>query len=152
MLVRPIEYGSPEYRAACELRRRFLREPLGLELTAADVAGEDRQHHFGLFDEPRADEATPGDLLLGNVIGKPDPDEPTWVRIRQMVVHGDRRGEGLGRTLLSGAERLLGERGFERFVLFARAEATPFYERCGYAATSDEVELIGLPHLRMEKR
>ena len=177
MLVRPIDYDSPAYHAVRELRRRFLREPLGLELTAADVAGEAEQHHYGLFDEPNEttgpaelrgpseapDAATaPGgtpspsgaplsDTLVGAVIGKPDPDDPASVRIRQMVVHADRRGEGLGRLLLTEAERLLSDRGYTRLVLYARPEAAGFYKRCGYQKTGATAELIGLEHLEMAK-
>ncbi len=138
MTVRSIEYGSAEYAQACELRRRFLREPLGLELTEADVAGDDSQHHFGLFDQ--------GGSLIGNVTGKPDPDDAITVRIRQMVIDERRRERGLGRRLLTEAERLLAERGFKRSILYARDEAAPFYERCGYQDTGENAELIGLPH------
>ena len=146
MQVRSIDHGSAEYRAACELRHRFLREPLGLRLTDDDVAGEETQHHFGLF-------VTEGgaERLVGGVIGAPDPVDPPTVRIRQMVVHEADRGRGLGRVLLAGAEAALAERGFSRFVLYARPEATGFYERCGYSATGETAELIGLEHLRMAK-
>lgn len=144
--VRPIEFGSPEYHAACELRRRFLREPLGLELTADDVAGEDAQHHFGLFL------SEPGDAesLIGCLIGKPDAD-PSVVRLRQVVIHADWRGRGRGGRMLAEAERMLAERGYNRFVLYARNDAALFYKRYGYETTGDTAVLIGLEHLRMEK-
>ena len=143
MTVRPLEYGSAEYVAARELRRRFLREPIGLDLTAEDTAGEASQHHFGLFNEA-------GDLL-GGVIGKADPEQAGVVRIRQMVVDEAHRDRGLGRRLLLAAEGLLADEGFTRSILFARPEAAAFYERCGYAYTGDRAELIGFTHHRMEK-
>lgn len=147
MIVRPIEFGSADYDIACELRRRFLREPLGLELSEADVAGEDRQHHYGLFDvSPSGDS-----VLVGNVTGKPDPDDAVTVRIRQMVIDAGRREAGLGRQLLTQAERLLAEIGFARSILYARDEAVPFYEKCGYVNTGENAVLIGLPHRRMRK-
>ncbi|MEO0530924.1 MAG: GNAT family N-acetyltransferase [Planctomycetota bacterium] len=146
--VRALKYDSPEYHAARELRRRFLREPLGLRLTSADVAGEDAQHHFGLFTEE------PGSArsLVGVAIGKPDAEVPGGVRLRQVAVHADHRGQGLGRLLMSECEHLLAEYGYDRFILYARGEAVPFYDRCGYASTGDVTELIGMPHHRMEKR
>lgn len=149
VLARPFEYGSADYEAAKDLRRRFLREPLGLELTAEDVAGEESQHHYGLF--AAGDPPAPDGLLLGSVIGLPDPDDRSVVRIRQMVVHCDWRSRGAGRQLLAEAERRLAELGFTRCVLFARENATPFYERCGYHLTGGEKELIGLRHLQMAK-
>lgn len=145
-VVRPIEFGSAEYQEACDLRRRFLREPLGLELSASDVAGEESQHHYGLFDDSDG-----SGTLIGNVVGKPDPDDAVTVRIRQMVVDESRRGGGLGRELLSGAEALLAEKGFRRSILYARDEAVPFYERCGYLDTGENAVLIGMPHRRMRK-
>lgn len=143
MTVRPIDHGSAEYAAACELRRRFLREPLGLDLTAADVAGEEAQLHFGLFDEQG--------VLIGGLIGKPDPDRADTVRIRQVVVDEKHRGRGRGRTLQSEAERLLADAGYRRAVLFARPEAAPFYARCGYTPTGVTAELIGFTHREMAK-
>ena len=143
MTIRPIEYGSAEYHAACDLRRRFLREPLGLTLTDNDVAGEGSQHHFGLYDDQ--------EQLIGGVIGKRDAADPSAVRIRQMVVHPDRRERGLGRKLLTEAERALAAHGYERFVLWARAEATGFYERCGYRLTGATDTMLGLEHLEMRK-
>lgn len=143
MPVRPFEYGSADYHAARDLRRRFLREPLGLELSEADVAGEDTQHHFGVYDA--------GGELLGAAIGKPDPDDASVVRLRQVVVHESRRGTGVGRELMAGAERLLAERGYTAAVLYARDDSAAFYERCGYERTGVTTELIGLPHHEMRK-
>lgn len=147
MTVEEFAHGSPDYFAACELRRRFLREPLGLELTAADTRDDAAHHHFGLF------EATGGTReMLGSVIGKPRPDLGRGVvQIRQMVVDDAHRGAGHGRTLLLGAERLLAAKGYTSFVLYARDEAAAFYTRCGYTVTGETTELIGLPHRRMVK-
>ncbi|QDT70214.1 putative N-acetyltransferase YjcF [Planctomycetes bacterium MalM25] len=147
MHVRSITHGSDEYRLACDLRHRFLRVPLGLVLTAKDVAREEFQYHYGLFEGDPGDEGA----LLGSVSGKPDPDDTITVRIRQMVVDDAHRGRGCGRALLTGAERLLAERGFRRSILYAREEAAPFYERCGYVDTNENAVLIGLPHRRMRK-
>ena len=145
MTVEEFPHGSPAYAASCELRREFLREAIGLELTEEDVRDDANQLHFGLFDSGRT--------LLGSVIGKPRPDiGDDLAQIRQMVVHDNHRGGGLGRTLLLGAEGLLAARGFSSYLLYARAEAAPFYERCGYRPVGEIVELIGIDHQRMEKR
>lgn len=144
MLVRSLEFDSAEYWDARELRLRLLREPLGLPLSAEDTAGEAVQHHFGLLDD--------GDRLIGCVVGKPDPYDPSGVRIRQMAIAETHRGQGNGRRLLLSAEAALFERGFRTSTLYARAEAAPFYERCGYRLTGETTQLIGLPHLRMQKR
>ncbi|MEO1498234.1 MAG: GNAT family N-acetyltransferase [Planctomycetota bacterium] len=147
LIVREIEHGSAEYRATLELRRRFLREPLGLELTVADTAGEDGQRHFGLFI---VENAEPG-RLAGSVIAAPPADEHAGWRIRQMVVDAAYRGSGFGRLLLTEAERLLAADGVPLLVLYARAEAAGFYRSCGYEATGETASLIGMPHQEMRK-
>lgn len=148
MEVCTIEHGSTEYQAVCALRHRFLREPLGLELTAADTAGEESQHHFGLL----AGESGP-DRVIGGLIGKPVPElGARVVQLRQVVVHQAWRDRGAGTLLMEGAERLLAEKGYEQFLLFARAEAAPFYKKCGYALTGESRRLIGMEHHGMAKR
>ncbi|TWT96876.1 Acetyltransferase (GNAT) family protein [Botrimarina colliarenosi] len=151
MHVRPIEFGSPEYAAACDLRRRFLREPLGLDLTHHDVEGEESQHHYGLFTEVPGDAAT----LIGGLIGKADDDNAPradTVRIRQVVVEKEWRAQGAGRILLLEAERRLAQVGYRRFVLYAREDAAGFYLRNGYHRTGKMTVLIGLDHELLEKQ
>jgi ribosomal protein S18 acetylase RimI-like enzyme len=149
--VRPIKYGSLEYAAYCDLRHRFLREPLGLRLTPHDVEGEETQYVYGLFTEE------PGNVthLIGGLIGRDDdaadPQADT-IRIRQVVVSVEWRGQGAGRELLLQSERLLAKEGFRRFVLFAREDAVGFYLRNGYHRTGEKAELIGLEHELLEKR
>ena len=143
--VEEFAYASPEYDASRLLRRNFLRLPLGLELTEEDVADDANRLHFGLFDDGERE-------LIGSVIGVPRPDlGEDCLQIRQMVVHEAHRERGNGRQLLLGAERLLRERGYTRLLLYARAEAQPFYERCGYRPVGEIFELIGVDHQRMEK-
>lgn len=148
MNVARFEFGSPEYAAACALRHAFLRLPLGLVLTDADRVGEERDLHFGLFVE--GPDGAP--LLVGGCIGRPRREVGAgWVQLRQVVVDEAWRSRGMGRKLIAGAERLLADEGFTHALLWARAEAAPFYERCGYAPTGEKGRLIGLEHERFEK-
>ena len=143
MHFQPITFGSAEYEEACDFRYRFLRKPLGLELTEQDKSGEESQLHFGLYDQSE---------LIGVLIGKPLTDVgPDVVRLRQVAVHETRRGQGAGLLLMDQAETSLQELGFHRFVLFARADSALFYERCGYQRTGQVEQLIGLEHWEMEK-
>ena len=150
MHVRPIKYGSLEYAAYCDLRHRFLREPLGLRLTPHDVEGEEAQHLYGLFTDEPGNVTT----LIGGLIGKADdgaaPQAET-VRIRQVVVSPEWRAQGAGRELLLQSERLLLKEGFRRFALYSREDAVGFYLRNGYQQTGIKAELIGLEHELLEK-
>lgn len=150
MYVRQIDHGSPEYGAYCRLRHWFLREPLGLSLSAHDVEGEESQHIFGLFTEAPGNEST----LIGGLIGKPDDDvapRSDTVRIRQVVVITAWRAQGAGRQLLLDAESQLADMGYRRFVLYSREDAAGFYLRNGYLRTGKKAELIGLEHELLEK-
>ncbi|TWT43413.1 GNAT family N-acetyltransferase [Botrimarina hoheduenensis] len=181
MIVRLFPHGSAEYRASLTLRCRFLREPLGLMLTPADLAGEEDQLHFGLFlsEEDQA-VCPPPEGLVASLIAKPlesppqgvtrvmgaadaesgvsAPSEAVFegyftgpVRLRQVVVHDDFRSCGAGRRLLAGAEKHLSELGATEFRLFARTPVAGFYQRCGYELTGLVAELIGLPHSELVK-
>jgi GNAT superfamily N-acetyltransferase len=62
----------------------------------------------------------------GGHVGEPE--------IQDMYVLPARRGRGIGAALVEAAERLAGERGYERMSLSVSeaGEARPLYERLGY--------------------
>ncbi len=147
--VEEFPHGSEAYHDACALRHTFLRLPLGLQLTAADKADDFAQLHFGLFTQAGRKKNR---LLIGGCICKPLEDaKAKTIQFRQVVIDEAWRSQGLGHQLMRETEELLAEKGFAQFILYARDEAVPFYERCGYQQTGETVELIGLPHHRMEK-
>ena len=160
MQIRPIQHTSPEYEATLDLRRRFLREPLGLELTEADTKNDAEQHHFGIYSQNeqlgagQLGTGQAGDAhLIGSVIGMPiQHDGEKGIRIRQMVVDEAWRGKQVGRQLLLGAEEQLAKKGYHHFELYARPEAAPFYEKCGYEPTGETELLIGILHQHYAKR
>ena len=146
--VEEFPHGSAAYQEACVLRHTFLRLPLGLELANADKAEDAEQLHFGLFSQ----EEDGPHLLIGACIGKPlENEDDKTIQMRQVVIHEAWRSRGLGHKLMLETEELLAGRGYTQFVLYARDEAVPFYERCGYQRCGETLELIGLPHYRMEK-
>ena len=140
-MFREIAFGSPEYALARRLREDVLRKPLGLSHTGAEVAGEENQLHFGLFD--------PAGRLAACVVAA--PLTATEAKIRQMAVSPSHQRQGLGQRLIREVERNLQARGFRRFVLGARASAVGFYQKLGYAIAGDEYVSVTLPHFRMSK-
>jgi predicted GNAT family N-acyltransferase len=140
MTFREIIHGSEDYRAEVALRFQVLRSQLAPGAADDDYEAEAGFLHFGLF-ENKGLVACCFVVPLGGGVG----------RLRQMAVAAERQKHGLGRRLIALVENALTERGFNRVVLHARDVAKGFYERSGYAYTSDQFLEVGIPHYRMEK-
>jgi GNAT superfamily N-acetyltransferase len=138
--LREVAFGSDAYREACELRDLVLRRPLGLSLSAEDVAGEAEQFHLVAFDEA----GLAGCLVLV-------PGENAEIKMRQVAVAERAQRRGVGRALVARAEVLGRERGFRLMTLHARRGAVPFYERAGYVVTGPEFVEVTIPHFKMTK-
>ena len=141
MVFREIVFGTAEYRLERDLRHAVLREPLGLSFTAEELANEEKQLHFGLFE--------PEDNLIACVVAV--RLSPTDARIRQMAVTPAHQRRGLGTRLMKELEEHLRSRGFTNLVLHARASAVEFYEKLGYAVIGDEFIDVTIAHVRMVK-
>jgi predicted GNAT family N-acyltransferase len=139
--IEEIGPDSACYREVLGWRDLILRRPLGLVLTDADTAGEESQRHFVLKE---------GETILAGVIAV--TIEPGTARLRQMWVRAGSAGQGHGRSLLAGVERILCAEGLERITLNARSAVRGFYEKCGYHAEGGEFQEIGIPHIRMTRR
>lgn len=141
MKVIEIEWCSPEYQSALELRHEVLRAPLGLKLTAEELDGEHGQLHFGVVE---------GDKLVATLVAR--PRSTSLVQLRQMAVHSDYQARGLGRFLIEYCESDLRTRGFQEITLNARLTAVRFYEKLGYQAVGDVFEELTLDHQKMVKQ
>ncbi len=135
-----IPYGSPDYRAALELRHEILRRPLGLDLYAEDLAVEEQEWHFGCKDQGQ---------LIATVTLR--PDGPTRARLRQMAVATSYQSRGIGRRLIEQAEPIVRTRGVSEISLHARCEAQGFYTRLGYERVGEEFMEVGVRHVEMRK-
>ena len=138
---REIAFGTPEYGLECRLREEVLRKPLGLSLSGEDLANEEHQLHFGLFE--------PGDHLVACVVAV--LLSPTEARIRQMAVSPPHQRRGLGRRILRELESNLKARGFRKLVMKARTSAAGFYETVGYTIAGEEFVDVTVPHVTMIK-
>lgn len=132
---------SPEYRKALALREAVLRAPVGMSLSDEDLAGEDRQFHFGAFREDR---------ILACVSLKPLNSNFT-LELRQMAVSPDVQRQGLGRRLVRFAEDAMDRNSFQHIELSARQSAVGFYEKLGYRITGEPSVKLGIKHVRLSK-
>jgi ribosomal protein S18 acetylase RimI-like enzyme len=137
--VKEILYKSADYKAACALRERTLRQPIGLVLRAEDVAHDLNRKHLGAYD---------GEVLIGCVSLVL---EPSALRIKQMAVDSHYQRYGVGSALVRAAEAAAAKYGYSKVVMSARVSAQSFYEKQGYHVTSGEFEDVQLPHVEMEK-
>ncbi len=136
-----IEWCTPLYQEALDLRHRVLREPLGLRLTAEELDGEYADLHFGLRNG--------SENLVAVLSAKPLTSSA--VKLRQMAVDPEKQGEGLGAKLLGEVESALEKKGYSQFQLNARETAIGFYEKAGYTAVGETFTEISLPHRKMVK-
>lgn len=136
-----VAYGSNCYLELVEFRRRILRTPLGLDFTPRQLADEQADIHIAARLE--------GELVGCVVLTAVDT---SVVRLRQMAVHPDHQGCGVGARIVAFAEALAAERGYRDIALNARESAVRFYERAGYVATGEVFIEVTIPHQKMAKR
>jgi len=73
-------------------------------------------------------------------------------KMERMAVESGHRGSGVGAELLAGAEGEARRRGATEVQLKAQLRARAFYERSGYAASSEEIVLdAAIEHVQMRK-
>jgi GNAT superfamily N-acetyltransferase len=76
--------------------------------------------------------------------------------VEAVYVRPDRKGQGVGTTILSHLEEAAREAGLKRLQLSSTLNAVPFYERAGYAREGRTVHRlptgVELPCVRMSKR
>jgi predicted GNAT family N-acyltransferase len=73
--------------------------------------------------------------------------------VRKMATGETYQGKGVGGQVLQMAERVAIDRSAESFLLDARKEAIPFYEKHGYRLTGAQVmHTDGIPNFTMTKQ
>merc|ERR1712137_48964 len=138
IVVRAMPFGSPEQQQSIQLRYQVLREPLGLQFDPAQLAQEDTHIHLGAFV---------GDTLCGCLVLEAHPIAHE-MKMRQVAVHPDWQGQGVGRELVEHSQQLAL---YSHLALYchARATAAPFYTRLNWRQEGEGFEEVGLPHFLM---
>ncbi len=140
MILKVVDHNSPEFWSAVELRRKVLRQPLGLDFTPEELAAEGDYIHCVLIDdEGVVATATGTDFGDGSV------------KIRQVAVTNQLQGKGYGREIMLFAEGIGRQRGFHTAILHARAAVVDFYLRLGYELYDEPFVEVGIPHRKMRK-
>ena len=133
-------YGTKLYDKVIELREQILRTPLGLKFSDKDLETDKNEIIFAIIIDEK-----PIACLQARKI-----DNHT-IKLRQMAVHTDFQGLGVGKYLLSQAEKVLKTKNIQNFELNARKTALKFYQKSGYKTCSNEFKEVGIPHYKMIK-
>ena len=96
MIFEQIEFGTPEYDEAVRLRYDVLREPLGLEFFAEDLAKEWADIHFCCYDNRMQ--------LLGYMMLRVNESEPQYAVMKQVAVKKDVQKHGVGTFMVQQFE------------------------------------------------
>lgn len=140
MGLKQIDHGTPEYKQMIQLRYTILRQPLGLSFTDDELELEKNDILIAAFDD---------DEMLGCCMLV--PVDRNTARVRQMAVNNNLQGKGIGASIMSFAENLARDKGFNKLIMHARKTAIGFYEKFGYKVVGDEFTEVKLPHHVMEK-
>ena len=140
MAIKQIDFGSPEYDKMVSLRKKILREPLGLSFSDEELSEEKNDILIAAFDE---------DEILGCcVLTKINHEK---IRLRQMAVRADMQLTGIGASIMTFAENLARDKDYNYMIMHSRDTAIGFYEKIGYKVVSDEFTEVGISHHVMEK-
>ena len=141
MLIRLIEFATPEYDLSVRLRDEILRKPLGLSFKVEDFEKEYLDIHMGVFNESN-------DLLACLIFTQ---KSKTIYKMRQVAVKKEVQGQGIGTKLVAFAENYAKSCGIEQIVLNARDVSIAFYEKMSYEKVGDAFTEVGILHYKMTK-
>ena len=102
---------------------------------------EDICTHFALYDDS------------GEAVGtvRYRPLEDGMIKVERMAVLKEHRGKKYGYDLMEGVHQHARSAGHLKSKLGAQVHAIPFYEKLGYAVSSDEFDDAGIPHKYMTR-
>jgi len=141
MALKQIDHGSKEYQQMVALRMEILRKPLGLSFTDDELAREKEDILIGAFDEDK--------ILACCLLTKLDN---ATIKLRQMAVHDNVQGKGIGASMMSFAETVARDKGYKKLMMHARNTAIGFYEKFDFKVKGNEFIEVNVPHHVMEKR
>lgn len=140
LVIRLVEFQSPEYQETVALRDKILRQPLGLSFSQKELDGEGNQFHVAAFID---------DQIVGCMSLLPIDEK--HLKMRQVAVDNEQQGQGIGTRLVSYAEEFAIKKGFCCIELHARKVSKQFYDDLAYSTISDAFTEVGIPHYKMEK-
>lgn len=137
-----IDYGSSRYDELVELRYKVLLEPLGLKFLDMHREREAGYLHIGCIESL-------DDRLVGGLLLIPLNNEE--IRLMQVAVDSKYQREGVGRAMVSYAEKRAKDAGYSKIIMHAMLSVVHFYEKMGYHQEGDIFEENGITFAKMVK-
>jgi predicted GNAT family N-acyltransferase len=131
-----------QFEAYFLVRYETLRKPWNQPVGSEKDNDEDKCIHIMAVDEKN------------NVLGvcRLQFNSENEAQLRYMGVKEDTQGLGIGRKLISFAEKKAKETNRSRMILHARQAAVDFYKKCGYSIVEKSYLMWGeIQHYLMEK-
>ena len=141
MALKQLYHGSKEYEQMVKLRYEVMRKPQGLDFSDDELKKEKEDILIGAFDED--------DIIGCCLLSKIDNQ---CTRLRQMAVQKNKRGIGIGESMIAFAENIARDKGYKVLMMHARDTAIRFYEKYGYKIKGDEFIEVNIKHRVMEKK
>lgn len=138
--IRAVAFDSADYHRILAFRHEWMRKPYGQVFSAEQLLPDAQSEHF-LCEENAG--------IVGCVLLQRDSE--ILARLRQLVVHPQWRGKGLGAHLVRHFETIARGYGCTEAVLSARDYAIPFYEKLGYHVIGEGYLSNEIPHHKMVK-
>ena len=137
-----IDFGSSRYDELVELRYKVLLEPLGLKFLDSHRDKEINYLHIGCINN--LDNSLIGGMML-------IPLDNDALRMMQVTVCNKYQGSGIGRKLVTHAEKRAKDSGYKKMVMHAMLNVVGFWEKLGYTQEGDIFEEKGITFAKMVK-
>lgn len=139
-----VEYGSPEYHQATQLRYRLFYQEHNIPLASILDSKEKRNRHLVITANPDNKVLAYGQLVQNSL---------EECQIHQMVVEPEYQGKGLGKLILQTLITKTIQQGASSLVLNARITKVGFYQKFGFKTIGEVFASLstGVPHIKMQK-
>ena len=138
-----VDFGSSKYDELVELRYKVLLEPLGLKFLDLHRTKEISYLHIGCYDNLE-------DKIVGGLMLVPLDNQA--IRMMQVAVAPEYQGKGIGRDLVSYAEKRAKKAGYSKLVMHAMLSVVNFYEKLGFTQDGDIFDENGITFAKMVKK
>ncbi|VEP18415.1 putative acyltransferase [Hyella patelloides LEGE 07179] len=140
-----VEYGSPEYQQAAQLRYRLFYQEHCIKFESIFEPQEKQNLHLVIT-------ANPEHKVLA--YGRLDRKSADLFQICQMVVEPKHQRQGLGKLILKELTKVAIQQGASLVVLNARVAKVQFYQKYGFEPIGEVFasSSTGVPHIKMQQK